>query len=166
MTSNNIHSLFLAVTILLLISCKSDNYHATIIQLAEELANHSQFTEIDDCTKSKKKLNGQRIYLDPANAKSGEVDIEDVLAQANINRSDYQYYVNKLQELNLRYYHSAPPYAVFIQGGALGEIHGYLVTPTDDLSTDILENGFRLTPYYYIHPTKKIADRLYLFQGR
>jgi len=140
-----------------------------VLKLAEELHQHPSIKEIDDCTRSKKHLNGKRIFLQEKENESAsnktydkEKYYKEILEEENISEEDFDYFREQLKKTKLRHYHKKENYSVFITGGMFGEIEGVLVIHNND---SIPKDGFRLSPYYYIMIQKKLGENWYKING-
>lgn len=167
------YALYWAVFFLLVNSCQNPRVidTAVILTLADELWDYQLVTEIDDCTKSKKYLNETRIYLTDSLGEVDQIAVEsnnrlfwykDVLNLHGIEKDAFDRFVQMLRETQLRHYYRRGNYSVFVTGGALGEIDGYIVVHNN---AEIPINGFRLTDFYYVKPYSKVHDRIYVMYG-
>ena len=143
-----------------LFSCSPNN--DDILDVATELYSNPSITEMCDGTRGKKRLNGHRVIFVENRVNEYTSFYKDILLEHGIDEAIYNHFRSRLEETGLRHYYRSGDFAVFITGGMMGDIEGYLVTFNNVIPP---MEGFRLTPYYYIRIEKKINERIYQIWG-
>lgn len=138
-------------------------------KLAEELFEHTDISEIDDCTRFQKYINGIPILIekdtvrgDTSSYLSKPKYYKEVLAEEGISERDFEYFKRRLNETGLRHYYKKGNFSVFVTGGMLGDIEGILVVHRNDT---IPQNGFRFNEHYYISIGNEIERDVYRIRG-
>lgn len=138
-------------------------------KLAEELFRHPEITEIDDCTRSQKYVNGIQVSIEIDTIKDDKYPFlekpkyfKEVLAEEGISEEDFEYFKRRLNETGLRHYYKKGNYSVFVTWGMLGDIEGILVVHENDT---IPKDGFRLNEHYLISIGNEIEKDVYRIRG-
>lgn len=138
-------------------------------KLAEELFGHTEITEIDDCIRFQKYVNGIQVSMETDTMKENKYSylkkpkyFREVLAKEGISEEDFEYFKRKLNETGLRHYYKKGNFSVFVTGGMLGDIEGILVVHENDT---IPKDGFRLNEHYYISIGNEIEKDVYWIRG-
>lgn len=138
-------------------------------KLAEELFGYIKITEIDDCTRSQKYVNGIQVSMEIDTMKENKYIylkkpkyFRAVLAEEGISEEDFEYFKRRLNKTGLRHYYKKGNFSVFVTRGMLGDIEGILVVHQNDT---IPKDGFRLNEHYYISIGNEIEKDVYWIRG-
>jgi len=139
------------------------------MELATALHKAKNITEIDDCTRPKKFINGKQISMnivpsfdDSKNNLSRIFYYKDVLKTENISEDEFKFFIEKLKDSKLRHYYRNGELSIFVQGGFLGDIHGIIVTHNVNVTP---KSEIHLRNRYIISINKKISESIYTFTG-
>lgn len=130
-------------------------------ELAKELYENTQISELDDCTRSQKRINGLNIELEPTFEASTNF-YKEILRQEGITEETFHYFKNRLKETGLRHYYKKEAFSLFVTGGMMGEIDGILVSHESGTQPG---QSFRLNGHYFIVIGSKIKENVFYFTG-
>lgn len=95
--------------------------------LLKDLEEYGKFTELDDCQRYSKSINGISIRMDSLETeKEYGRYYKEVLAEQGIKESEFEKFREKLEKTKLRHYFRTDKYSVFIVDGFLDNVWGYL----------------------------------------
>ncbi len=162
---------FIAIILSFSLGCGlSDSINQNqVIEIANILHKTKNITEIDDCTRSKKFINGKQIRMrivpsfdDSKNSLSKSYYYKDVLKAENISEDEFLFFTEKLKDYKLRHYYREGELSIFVQGGFLGDIRGIIVVHNSSI---IPKSEIHLRNRYVISVNKKISENIYTFTG-
>ncbi len=154
-------TLLSVLLIIFVLSCGGTDIDE-MVKIASELYENPKITEMCDGTKSKKYINGNLVTYDINDTRQYTEYYKKVLIREGIDEKIYNHYKTRLSKSKARHYYRHHDFSVFITGGMMGDIEGYLVTHNN---ASVPSEGFRLTSYYYIRIEKKIKDNVYQIWG-
>lgn len=124
----------------------------TFTSLASDIVNQAMIYEMDDCSRSTKRLNGVYIRITPHIDKSDSMCCPDsdccpiyykqALDSLQINHQTFESFKQRLSDTKLRSYYKSGDSVLFIVDGFMDDSWGFLYNPKSLCSTkDIYEVG-------------------------
>lgn len=129
-------------------------------RLVMEFDEFGKITELNDCRRAFKSINGFRIRMhkEKPDFEDGRY-YKDVLSELDIHESDFERFRAKLEKTKLRSYFRTEKYSVFIVDGFLDDIWGYLYAHSEDeIPNDYIQVGSSR-----IKVIEDLGDNWYLF---
>ena len=131
-------------------------------KLVLELDEYGKITELDDCQRYGKSINGIPIKMSKEETEDGYGKYyKEVLIENEIDESDFERFREKLEKTKLRHYLRTDRYSVFIVDGILGNVWGYLYSHTEEK----INYDYFKVDVYTIRIVEDLGDNWYRFGG-
>lgn len=152
--------LFFALFILLNISCSNSNFDE-LKALNNLTLSQRNLVSFESLKKSQTRINGLSVCDETIKkCRPEEVNFVNVLQRENLSVDTFLIIQQEMQRQELTRFYRIGSASLWVNGGALGEITGYVVSDTDETP-----KSFRLNEQYYIYVGKKVSKDVFWFTG-
>ncbi len=156
---------FMLMTLLALhSSCSNTIDYEDLLSLDRLVRLESQLHQFSNSSNAKKRINNVKVcYPAKASCQDQEKHYVQVLADFQIGQDAFEDILDKMEALQLRTYYKYNEYSLWVSGGAMGHLDGFLITNDGDLDEEM--EPFELRKRYIITRGKRLYQNIYYFSG-
>jgi hypothetical protein len=159
----NFISFCLFAIVMLSCNTKPTNKIDNLLIIDSIAHSHSSLTSFSTLNRYTKEINGIAI-CDSVNSKcrSDEQHYTVVLRQISLSINTFNSLVSQIDDLGFIKYYRHGDYSVWVEGGAFGDIYGYLINH-NPLTAKV--ESFELDKRYHVGVGKMVSNNVYYFSS-
>lgn len=158
---------FLSLMLIVFFGCKQivvqEPEFKSLKILDKETRKQDSLYQFTTFNKSKVEINYTRVCNpELSDCEDNEVVYSLVLKEYGIPLKVFNNFVRKMDDLELRTYYRYGDYSIWVKGGAMGHIYGYLINHNRSIKEI---ESFKLNNRYFIEAGEKLDENIFYFTG-